>query len=98
MNIDDLQSSAQHAADLLRSLSNEKRLMLLCQLVDGEKSVGALCETLDLSQSNVSQQLAILRKDGLVQTRRDGQTIYYSLKGDEARRVIEVLHGIYCCT
>ena len=97
MNMKDLQTSASQAANLLGSLANEKRLLLLCQLVEGEKSVGALAEALGLSQSNVSQQLAVLRKDGLVQTRRDGQTIYYSLKGDEAKRVIEVLHGIYCC-
>lgn len=97
MNIEEMQNNASEAAELLRSLSNEKRLMLLCQLVDGERRVGALCEALGLSQSNVSQQLAILRKDGLVQTRREGQTIYYSLQGDAARRVIEVLHGIYCC-
>lgn len=97
MNIKDLQNSASQAAHLLGSLANEKRLLLLCQLVDGEKSVGALAESLRLSQSNVSQQLAVLRKDGVVQTRRDGQTIYYALKGDEARRVLEVLHGIYCC-
>ena len=98
MNIKALENSAHDAAELLRSLANEKRLMIMCQLVEGEKSVGALCETLNLSQSNASQQLAVLRKDGLVQTRRDGQTIYYSLKGDEAQRVIEVLHGIYCCS
>jgi len=97
MNISDLQNSAQEAAHLLGSLANEKRLLLLCQLVSGEKSVGALASSLDLSQSNVSQQLSILRRDGLVQTRREGQTIFYSLKGDEAKRVIEVLHGIYCC-
>lgn len=98
MNMKDMQNSAQDAAHLLGALANEKRLLLLCQLVEGEKSVGALVERLGLSQTNASQQLAILRKDGLVQTRRDGQTIYYSLKGDEARRVIETLHGIYCCT
>ncbi|TNE37932.1 MAG: ArsR family transcriptional regulator [Alphaproteobacteria bacterium] len=97
MNIDDLQNSAQNAAQLLSSLANEKRLMLLCQLVQGERSVGDLVETLGLNQSNVSQQLAILRKDGLVKARREGQNIYYSLKGQEAQLVIEVLHRIYCC-
>ncbi len=97
MNIKEVQHSAHDAAELLRSLANEKRLMLLCQLVEGEKSVGALSQELGLSQSNASQQLSILRKDGLVQTRRDGQSIYYALQGDEAKRVIEVLHGIYCC-
>ena len=97
MNIQELQDSAQNAAQLLGSLANEKRLMLLCQLVEGERSVGDLAETLGLNQSNVSQQLAILRKDGLVQKRRDGQTIFYSLKGEEAQMGIEVLHKIYCC-
>ncbi len=97
MNVTNLKNSAKDAADLMGALANEKRLMLLCQLVDGEKSVSALRQLLNVSQTNASQQLAILRKDGLVKTRRDGQTIYYSLKGDEAQRVIEVLHGIYCC-
>lgn len=81
----------------MRSLASEKRLMLLCQLVDGERSVGELCEALDIPQTNASQQLAVLRREGLVETRRDGQTIYYSLAGEEGRRVIEVLYELYCC-
>jgi len=80
----------------MRALSHEKRLRLLCQLVAGEKSVGELCAALGISQTNASQQLALLRKDGLVQTRRAGQTIYYSLAGHEARRIIEVLYELYC--
>ena len=80
----------------MRALASENRLMLLCQLVEGEKSVGALAEALDLRQSTVSQQLALLRKDGLVTTRREAQTIYYSLAGNDARQVIEVLYGLYC--
>lgn len=80
----------------MRSLASETRLKLLCQLVDQERSVGALAEALDLRSSTVSQQLALLRKDGLVKTRREAQTIYYSLGGHEARRVIEVLYELYC--
>ncbi|MGF1626949.1 MAG: ArsR/SmtB family transcription factor [Alphaproteobacteria bacterium] len=91
-----MQEASQRAADLMRALASETRLMLLCQLVEGERSVGMLAETLGLRPSTVSQQLALLRKDGLVQTRRDAQTIYYRLAGDEARRVIEVLYDLYC--
>ena len=88
-----------HAADasrLLRALANEKRLMLLCTLVEGEKSVGALNAEIDLSQSALSQHLAVLRADGLVSTRREAQTIYYALADGPAHRIIETLHGIYC--
>jgi DNA-binding transcriptional ArsR family regulator len=97
MRLIDLQKSAGKAANLMRSLASEKRLLLLCQLVGGEKSVGALCEALGLGQTNASQQLAVLRREGLVKTRRDGQTIYYSLAGEEGTRVIEVLYELYCC-
>jgi len=92
----DLQESAERAAGLMRSLASEKRLMLLCQLVDGERSVGELCDALGLSQANASQQLAVLRRDGLIKPRRDGQTIYYSIASEAARRVILVLYEIYC--
>jgi DNA-binding transcriptional ArsR family regulator len=96
MNLQDMQNASRKAADLMRALASENRLMMLCQLVEGEKSVGALAEALDLRPSTVSQQLALLRKDGLVATRREAQTIYYSLAGDDARRVIEVLYALYC--
>ena len=88
-----------HAADaarLLKALSNEKRLMLLCLLVEGERSVSGLNARLDLSQSALSQHLALLRADGLVTTRRDAQTIYYKLADGPAQRIIETLHSIYC--
>ncbi len=97
MNVRDLERSAAEAASLMRSLASEKRLTILCQLAEGEKSVGELCRALGLSQPNASQQLAVLRSEGLVQTRRDAQTIFYSLQGEAARRVIEVLHDLYCC-
>ena len=89
----------EHAGDavqLLKALANEKRLMVLCMLADGERSVGELNAELDLSQSALSQHLAVLRADGLVDTRRDAQTIYYALVAGPAQRIIETLHGIYC--
>lgn len=95
----DPESMRTHAADaahLLKALSNENRLMLLCLLVEGERSVGELNARLALSQSALSQHLAVLREDGLVRTRREAQTIYYSLVEGPARRIIDTLHGIYC--
>lgn len=88
-----------HAADasrLLKALANDKRLTLLCLMVEGEKSVGELNAQVDLSQSALSQHLAVLREDGLVSTRREAQTIYYTLASGPARQIIETLHGIYC--
>ena len=87
---------AGDAAQLLRALANDKRLMLLCLLVDGEHSVGELNAKVELSQSALSQHLAVLREDGLVTTRREAQTIYYALASGPAQRIIETLHGIYC--
>ena len=96
MNVKDLQSSAREAADLLKALSSENRLLLLCQLADGDKSVGELAGSLGLRQAAVSQQLSLLRKDGLVAARRDGRTMHYRLTGAEARSVILLLHRLYC--
>jgi DNA-binding transcriptional ArsR family regulator len=96
MNVKDLQSSAREAADLLKALSSENRLLLLCQLADGDKTVGELADSLGLRQAAVSQQLALLRKDGLVAARRDGRTMHYRLTGAEARAVILLLHRLYC--
>lgn len=95
----DPESMRVHAADaarLLKALGNENRLMLLCLLVEGERSVGELNTRLALSQSALSQHLAVLREDGLVQTRREAQTIYYSLVEGPAQRIIDTLHDIYC--
>ncbi len=88
--------SAKAACDLLRGLANETRLMILCMLAEGEKSVGELEALLNLRQPAVSQQLARLRADRLVKTRREGQTIYYALGSDEAHKVISVLYDLYC--
>ncbi len=95
-SLSEMKSNAAEAARLMRALSNENRLLILCYLQGREMSVGELNRSLDLSQSALSQHLAILRNDGLVQTRRESQTIYYSLRGDRASRVIETLHALYC--
>ena len=96
MKPEELGDNAKDASKLLKAMGNEKRLMILCHLVDGEMSVGALEKLVVLSQSALSQHLARLRNDGFVKTRRDAQTIYYSLKGDEAKQVMGTLHSIYC--
>ena len=96
MNLKALEDSAQIAANLLRSLANENRLMILCQLAEGEKSVGELANLLGIRQTNMSQQLALLRKDNIVTTRREGQTIYYTLVSAPARQLIKLLYDIYC--
>jgi DNA-binding transcriptional ArsR family regulator len=88
--------SARSACELLRGLAHEARLMILCLLVDGEKSVSELEAFLEMRQPTVSQQLARLRADRLVTTRREGKTIYYALASDEARAVIAVLYDLYC--
>jgi DNA-binding transcriptional ArsR family regulator len=91
-----LEVSAAEAARLLRALSNENRLMLLCRLFEGEKTVSELNVSLPLSQSALSQHLAVLREEGLVRTRRAGQNIYYGLTSTSARRIIETLYSIFC--
>ena len=88
-----------HACDasrLLKALANEQRLLIVCLLASGEHSVTELNDRLDLSQSALSQHLAVLRRDGLVDTRRAAQTIYYSLPPGPVSRIINTLHGIYC--
>ena len=96
MNIRKIEPQATHAAALLKAMSNQRRLMILCHLVEGEKSAGELERLVGLRQSALSQHLAKLRGHGLVTTRRDGQSIRYALAKDDARAVIEVLHRLYC--
>lgn len=91
-----MMKSAQVASDFLKGLANENRLLLLCLLAEGEKSVTELETILDLRQPTVSQQLARLRADQLVEARRDGKAIYYSLASDEARQVIGLLYELFC--
>lgn len=96
MKFDGMHEVADQAVDLLKALASRNRLMILCQLVEGERSVGELAELLDLRDTVVSQHLGLLRRDGLVAPRRDGQTIYYSLRGETAGKVIATLYDIYC--
>lgn len=96
MNASALRAYAREAADLMRSLANEKRLLIVCQLVDGEKSVTAISDALGIRQTTVSQQLSLLRREGVVQPRRDAQTVYYSLTSDHVRSVVELLYTRFC--
>jgi len=96
MDLDTLVSNAREASEFLKALSHEARLMILCLLASGEKSVTEIEQTLRLRQPAVSQQLARLRGDNLVETRRDGKNIYYSLARTEVREVIEALHRAFC--
>lgn len=91
-----MESAADRASDLLKALSNRHRLLIICQLIDGERSVGDLAEFLSLRDSTVSQHLALLRKDGLVSARRDAQTIYYSIASKPAREILKTLYQFYC--
>lgn len=96
MNAQLLQEKAADASSLLKVMASESRLFILCQLVDGEKSVNHLEELVGMRQSALSQHLAILRREKLVITRRAAQFIYYSLASAEARTILETLYGIYC--
>lgn len=88
--------AVEQATDLLKAMANRRRLLLLCHMNDGEKSVGELARLIEARDTAVSQQLTLLRKDGLVRARRQGQSIYYSLASPEAAKVIEILHDLYC--
>ena len=97
MNIENMQQQAGHAVVLLKALANERRLSILCHLLNnGEMCVGEMNLKLGLSQSALSQHLAWLRKDNLVCTRKKAQTVYYSLKSHEVRELIKVLTDLYC--
>ncbi len=98
MNVDPkiMFAASSQASELLKSLGNPVRLMIVCQILNGEKSVGELAEFLNVSQSTVSQHLALLRKDGIVSPRREAQTIYYSISSVPAKEIITVLYDLYC--
>ena len=96
MNLGELQARALRASGLLKAMSNPVRLLVLCQLAEGEKSVGELDGVVEVSQSALSQHLALLRSRGLVTFRREGQTLYYSLAGLEAPALLAALYQIYC--
>jgi DNA-binding transcriptional ArsR family regulator len=91
-----MEKNAATAVRLLKGLANESRLMIMCVLSEGEISVGHLNERIDLSQSALSQHLAVLREQGLVRTRRESQTIYYRLAETPALSMVELLHDAFC--
>ncbi|WP_447589204.1 metalloregulator ArsR/SmtB family transcription factor [Aquipseudomonas campi] len=91
-----MRQAATDAAAVLRSLSHPDRLMLLCQLSQGERSVGELEELLGIQQPNLSQQLGVLRAEGLVDTRREGKRIFYSVKDPKALQLLGTLYELYC--
>jgi DNA-binding transcriptional ArsR family regulator len=96
VDVDTMVANAREASEFLKALSHEARLMILCLLIDGERSVTDIEESLSLRQPAVSQQLARLREDGLVEARRDGKNIYYSLARTEVREIIDALHRAFC--
>jgi DNA-binding transcriptional ArsR family regulator len=96
MHVKDMEAVAERVSELMKSLSHKNRLLTLCQLVDGEKAVGELALALELSQPAMSQQLALLRREGLVSTRRVGQTVYYALTDGDLRKLLKFLYKTYC--
>ncbi|MBS0522166.1 MAG: helix-turn-helix transcriptional regulator [Proteobacteria bacterium] len=96
MNVEAVKSKAHEAADLLKSMANDRRLVVLCELVKGERTVGELEAVVGLSQSALSQHLARLREARVVKTRRESQTIYYALANQGVKRLIDVLYDVYC--
>jgi len=92
----EMREHAQEATMLLRAMASEHRLMVLCSLAAGELSVGELLERVPLAQSALSQHLAVLRRERLVTTRREGQTVYYAVEPGPALDVIRTLHANYC--
>jgi DNA-binding transcriptional ArsR family regulator len=91
-----MQAQAEQAAELLKALSNPQRLRVMCLLIDGERTVGEINAEVELSQSALSQHLAVLREGGWVQTRRESQNVYYSVSEGPVHRLIETLHDVYC--
>lgn len=94
--LEQMKQSADRASALMKTLGHSGRLMILCQLAAGEKSVGELSKLLDIPQSPLSQHLSRMRHERLVATRKDAQTVYYSLKSGEAAQIIECLYGMFC--
>ncbi|MEM1428810.1 MAG: metalloregulator ArsR/SmtB family transcription factor [Pseudomonadota bacterium] len=95
-DMDKMMRNAQRASNFLKAISHEGRLMILCHLASGEKSVTELEELLSARQAAVSQQLTRLRLEGLVTPRRDGKAIYYSLTDDRPTKIMEVVYDLFC--
>ena len=91
-----LKASADDACALLKALANPHRLMIVCALINGEQSVGALALALGVRETLASQHLGLLRRDGVVSARREGQTVFYGLRGGRARALVETLSRLFC--
>lgn len=91
-----MREAAEEASEFLKALSNQHRLLILCQLIEGEKSVGQLAEFLGIRDSTVSQHLALLRRERIIAGRRDGQTVWYHLQSGPAQSVMEALYAAFC--
>lgn len=96
IDIDVLQMRANEATSLLSAMCNEKRLMILCQLIEKERTVNELAELVGAAQPTVSQHLGLLRREGLITARHDGRTRFYTLAGNEAREILGTLQSLYC--
>ena len=96
MDLSVLEANSGRASQLLRVMSNEKRLMILCNLLEGERSVQELQAATGLGQSTVSQQLAVMRGERLVKHRREAQSVIYEIDSEEAAAILETLHRLYC--
>lgn len=94
--IEKIKQNAPKAATLLKALANPQRLLILCHLLEGEQCVGELWQRSDLSQSAFSQHLGVLRRDGLVSTRKEAQTVYYTLANKHSAKILKTLQDIYC--
>ncbi|MGI9200106.1 MAG: metalloregulator ArsR/SmtB family transcription factor [Woeseiaceae bacterium] len=95
-NVREMEAAAERVSALMKTLGHKDRLLVLCNLAEGERAVGELAAKLNLSQSSLSQHLARMRIQGLVETRRESQTIYYSLRDGDVRELIESLYKIFC--
>lgn len=96
IDIDAMQMRANEATSLLSAMCNEKRLLILCQLIDGERTVNELAKLVGAAQPTVSQHLSLLRREGLINVRQDGRTHFYTLAGNEAREILGTLQSLYC--
>ena len=96
MDLQTMQASAEKASDMMKLLGHPHRLMILCELKVGEQSVGELSKKIGIAQSPLSQHLARMRHENVVESRRDAQTVYYSLKDGEASQLIQALYEIFC--
>lgn len=96
MNISDLANSSDRASEFLKSLANSQRLRILCLIMEGERPVGEIADAIGANQSSVSQNLALMRREGLVVPRRSGQTIYYRLANKKLIKMFRLLNDMFC--